>query len=96
MQQITVEQLKDKIGRKEDVFLIDVREEYEHEEFDIGGTLMPLGEIMSRSDKIPINRPVIIYCHRGIRSQIAIQRLEDRFGFKNLVNLQGGLEKWEQ
>jgi adenylyltransferase/sulfurtransferase len=32
----------------------------------------------------------------GIRSQIAIQRLEERFGYTNLINLQGGLESWKK
>ncbi|GEO10346.1 rhodanese-like domain-containing protein [Segetibacter aerophilus] len=96
MKQITAEQLKDKLGQNGDFYLLDVREEYEHEDFDIGGTLIPLGEVMSKAAEIPTDVPVIVYCHRGIRSQIAIQRLEDKFGFTNLVNLQGGLEKWER
>lgn len=95
MQQITVDQLKETLDKKADLFLLDVREPYEHEVFDIGGTLIPLGEIMTKATEIPTNKPVVVYCHRGIRSQIAIQRLEERYGFSNLINLQGGLEKWE-
>lgn len=95
MQQISVGQLKDKLVKKEAIFLLDVRELSEHENFDIGGELIPLSEIISKADEIPTNMPVVVYCHRGIRSQIAIQRLEERFGFKNLINLRGGLENWE-
>ncbi|MCW3115727.1 MAG: Rhodanese-related sulfurtransferase [Segetibacter sp.] len=95
MQQITVDQLKEKLAEKADLFLLDVREAYEHADFDIGGTLIPSGEIMTKASKIPKDKPVVVYCHRGIRSQIAIQRLEERYGFVNLINLQGGLEKWE-
>jgi adenylyltransferase/sulfurtransferase len=50
---------------------------------------------MSKVAEIPRDQPVIIYCRKGIRSQIAIQRLEEKFAFTNLFNLQGGLEKWE-
>jgi adenylyltransferase/sulfurtransferase len=96
MKQITVEQLKNKLGQKGDFYLLDVREEYEHEDFDIGGTLIPLHEVMSKAAEIPTDVPVVVYCRRGIRSQIAIQRLEEKFGVTNLVNLQGGLEKWER
>ncbi|MCW3088160.1 MAG: rhodanese-like protein [Sediminibacterium sp.] len=75
-------------------FLLDVREPFEHEAFHIGGILIPLGQIVSQLDAIPKDRPVIVYCKRGIRSQIAIQRLE-KFGFTNLINLQGGMEAWQ-
>lgn len=95
MRQITVKQLKEVLQKKTGVFLIDVRENFEHEDFDIGGTLIPLAEIMSKAAEIPTDKPVVVYCHRGIRSQVAIQRLEDKFGFTNLVNLQGGLQNWE-
>lgn len=74
--------------------MLDVREEYEHEEFNIGGTLIPLDEVIRKAAAIPMDKPVIVYCRKGIRSQIAIQRLEEKFGFTNLINLQGGVEKW--
>jgi rhodanese-related sulfurtransferase len=94
MQQITVGELKDKLGKQDDLFLIDVREDFEHEDFNIGGMLIPLGQIMSEAPNIPTDKPVVVYFQKGVRSQIAIQRLEEKFGFKNLVNLQGGLRNW--
>jgi rhodanese-related sulfurtransferase len=95
MQQITVNELKEKLSQKDPFFLLDVREVDEHEDFDIGGRLIPLREIMSKAAEIPTDKPVVVYCRKGVRSQIAIQRLEDKFGFTNLINLQGGLEKWK-
>jgi rhodanese-related sulfurtransferase len=94
MKQITVDQLKEKLAQEGEYFLLDVREDFEHEDFDIGGKLIPLDEIMSKSAQIPTDKPVVVYCRRGVRSQIAIQRLEDKFGFTNLINLQGGVENW--
>ena len=94
MQHISAKQLKEELAANSNVFLLDVRELFEHEDFDIGGTLIPLDEIMNEASKIPTDKPVVVYCHRGIRSQIAIQRLESKFGFTNLINLKGGLEKW--
>lgn len=76
--------------------LIDVREEEEHEQFNIGGWHIPLGEIMKQSSHIPHTGKIVVYCKRGIRSAIAIQRLEEKFGYKNLVNLQGGMEEWKR
>jgi rhodanese-related sulfurtransferase len=95
MKQITVRELKQKIAGKADFYLVDVREDFEHAAFNIGGELIPIGEIMSKAGTIPADKPVVLYCRKGVRSQIAIQRLEDKFGFTNLFNLQGGLDNWE-
>jgi rhodanese-related sulfurtransferase len=51
---------------------------------------------MSNMAHIPIDKPVIVYCKKGVRSQIAIQRLEDKFGFNNLINLKGGIDAWKK
>jgi rhodanese-related sulfurtransferase len=94
MQSITAIALQQKINDKDNFQLIDVREAYEHEEFNIGGQLIPLAEIAQQLDKIATDKPVIIYCRKGIRSQIAIQRLQEKFPFTNLINLIGGTEAW--
>ena len=96
MKQITAEVLHQKIREGADLWLIDVREPFEHEAFHIGGELLPYSEIMLHSEKIPKNRPVILYCQKGIRSQLAIQRLQDKFGYTNLINLQGGMAAWKK
>jgi rhodanese-related sulfurtransferase len=95
MQTISPTQLREKLAAKEDFILIDVREDYEHEDFNIGGLLIPLGDIIRNADKIPKDKTVIFYCRKGIRSLIAIQKLEARFGFTNLINLEGGVENWK-
>ena len=94
MYSITVAELKQKIENKEDFQLIDVREPDEHAEFNIGGELIPLGEIVSRYSRLATDKPVILYCRKGIRSQFAIQKLQEKFPFENLYNLIGGIEAW--
>ncbi|HMK03720.1 MAG TPA: rhodanese-like domain-containing protein [Ferruginibacter sp.] len=96
MQSITPAALKLKMDKKEDIRLIDVREPDEHEEFNIGGELIPLGDIVQHATKIPTDKPVILYCRKGIRSQVAIQRLQEKLPFKNLINLIGGTEAWKK
>jgi rhodanese-related sulfurtransferase len=95
MQSITVSALKKKMNDGEDLQLIDVREPGEHAAFNISGELIPLNEIVHQVEKIATDKPVIIYCRKGIRSQIAIQRLQEKYKFKNLVNLIGGTEAWK-
>ena len=96
MRSITAAALKQKIDNKEDFQLIDVREPDEHVEFNINGELIPLGNIVQEMNKIATDKPVIIYCRKGIRSQIAIQRLQEKFPFTNLINLIGGTEAWKK
>jgi rhodanese-related sulfurtransferase len=96
MNSITAIALKQKIVNAEFFQLIDVREPFEHEEFNISGQLIPLNEIAQNIDLIATDKPVIIYCRKGIRSQIAIQRLQEKFPFNNLYNLIGGTEAWKK
>jgi len=96
MKTITPEELVKWMNEKISIQLIDVRERYEHENFNIGGTLIPLGELTQYLDNIEKKLPVIIYCQKGIRSHIAIQRLENKFPFENLYNLIGGMDEWRR
>ena len=96
MKSISAILLKEKIENAEDFQLIDVRESYEHAEFNIGGQLIPLNEITQQVNKIATDKPVILYCRKGIRSQVAIQRLQQKIPFTNLFNLIGGTEAWKK
>ncbi len=94
MQQISVLELKKKLDDGDSFQLVDVREPWEHELFNIGGLLIPLGSIMNSMEKLGGNGPVIFYCQKGIRSQIAIQRLEQKMLTNNFYNLRGGIDAW--
>jgi len=88
---VTIQELTKMKEDQEDFQLIDVRESYEYNTRNIGGELIPLGEILKNIDKISRDKKVIIYCRSGARSALAIQTLEKRFGFDNLYNLDGGI-----
>lgn len=96
MKVISVKELKNQLRKTDNIVLVDVREGDEHEAFNIGGMHIPLNDLISQSNNIPRDTQVIVYCKKGIRSQIAIQRLEDKFGFTNLYNLTGGMEEWQK
>jgi len=96
MQSITAIELKQKIDNAEDFQLLDVREDFEHDDFNIGGELIPLHEIVQQIQKLSTDKPVILYCRKGIRSQLAIQKLQEKFPFTNLINLIGGTEAWKK
>ncbi len=71
--------------------LIDVREPSEYQIAQIGGELIPLATVAEHADQIPRNIDVVIHCKSGARSLKAIHELEEKFGFKNLYNLKGGI-----
>jgi len=96
MKSITSKELAQLIHERADFQLIDVREAGEHAGFNIGGILLPLGSIVQHLAQIEKEKKVIVYCHKGIRSQIAIQKLQAKYPFTNLINLIGGTEAWKK
>jgi rhodanese-related sulfurtransferase len=93
---ISPEELQELLKTASGVFLLDVREPFERELFHIGGTLIPLGDLLLHLDEIPDSGTAVVYCRKGIRSQIAIQRLEQRKPGLRLVNLKGGMDAWQR
>lgn len=91
MQNISLNDIDQWQAEQKDFQLIDVREPIENEQFNIGGVLMPLSEIMKHKAMIQAEKPVVFYCKRGIRSQIAIQRLQRHFPEADFYNLEGGI-----
>jgi len=77
--------------RGDDFQLIDVREPFEYEEYNIKGELIPMNTIPTEIEKISREKQVVIHCKGGTRSGQVIQYLEANHGFTNLYNLQGGV-----
>jgi rhodanese-related sulfurtransferase len=96
MQAISVDEVKARLDAGESLHLVDVREPAEHEEFNIGGTLLPLGQLrMMETEAIDDwkDKEVICYCRSGNRSGQACMILETA-GFTNVKNLTGGMLAW--
>ena len=96
MENISSAELKKRMDAGEEINLIDVREPFEHEDFNIGGILVPLGQIQTMQiDEIEElkDKEVICYCRSGNRSGQACLIL-DTLGFTNTKNLTGGMVGW--
>ncbi len=91
MKEITPTELKQLIDEKKDFQLIDVREEYEFDEVNINGQLIPMGEVMENIEKISKDKQVVVHCRSGKRSATVINALETQHGYTNLYNLKGGI-----
>ena len=97
MTNISVAKLKERMTSNDPLNLLDVREPDERVEFNIGGVFIPLGQVMAmQTDEIDNlkNKEIICYCRSGKRSMQAAMMLES-FGFTNVVNLDGGMNAWQ-
>lgn len=95
MKTLSPAELKQWMDQNQPFELIDVREEWEHRAFNIGGRLIPLSTLMATFQDLQNEIPLVLYCEKGIRSMIAIQRLE-MLGLENLYNLSGGMTGWRK
>ena len=93
MKSISVEELAELREKGTEHVLIDVRESNEYEFANIGGELIPLGEVAARKDEIPRDTRVIVMCRSGGRSSQAVSMLEAG-GWTNVENLSGGILAW--
>jgi adenylyltransferase/sulfurtransferase len=94
--ELTVEDLKRRIDRGEDLFILDVRNPPEYQIGRIpGSTLIPLPDLPQRLRELDPRREIVVHCKSGQRSARAIQFLREQ-GFKNLRNLTGGILAWSE
>lgn len=98
MEEITVQQFKEKIESENDVFLLDVRQPFEKFQSSIeyeNSLLIPVGELEDRIDEIESQKDqeIVCMCRSGSRSANACKLLEKK-GFSNVKNLKGGINEW--
>jgi rhodanese-related sulfurtransferase len=91
--EVEPDEVKARVARGEDVFLLDVREPDEVAEWAYPfGVNIPLGELGDRLDEVPRDRTIVVACHVGGRSATAAKALSDR-GW-TAENLTGGAVAW--
>ncbi len=92
---ISVQELRQKLAAGEKFVFIDVREPWEYEEFNLGATLMPLGDLINKIWELEDhkNDEIVVHCRSGSRSGMA-QSLLQAQGFNNVRNLTGGVMAW--
>lgn len=94
MEQITPQELKARLDRKEPLVLLDVRQDWERELCRLpGATHIPIEEIEFRTAELNPEEEIVVFCHQGIRSAVVAEYLR-RLDFTKAVNLAGGLDAW--
>jgi adenylyltransferase/sulfurtransferase len=77
---------------KENIQLIDIREPYEHEEFNIGGENIPMDDL--EKEDIQANVTTILYCTSGIRSKTLATKLRKSLPTADIRYLDCSLEEF--
>jgi len=91
--EIQVEELKRRLDAGDDIFVLDVREPHEYQICNIGGHLIPLGDLPNRVNELDTSREIVAHCKMGGRSAKAVQFLRQS-GFTKVRNLTGGITAW--
>ena len=93
--QIAVDELTDRLRRREAMVVLDVRGAAEFDAGHIPGARnIPVGHLSDRLDEIARDKPVVVHCQSGARSAIAASVLQAR-GFANVVQFAGGYPAWQ-
>lgn len=93
--EITVADLKAKLSGSAAPLLLDVRENDERAQFSIGGLHIPLGQLGARIGEVPKDKELVVYCHAGGRSAMAVTQLQSA-GYTKTFNLKGGMVAWQR
>jgi rhodanese-related sulfurtransferase len=95
--ELTVQELRNKLESGDSFVFIDVREPWEYEEFNIGAQLIPLNTLVNNMHELDEHKEdlIVVHCRSGSRSAMA-QGLLLANGFKNVLNLKGGVIAWQE
>jgi len=91
--EITPRELKSRLDRGDDLYILDVREPHEYQICNIHGHLIPLGELPRRVHELDSSREIVAHCRSGKRSAEAVEFLQ-KAGFRKIWNLKGGILAW--
>jgi len=91
--EITPRELKTRLDRGDDLFIVDVREPHEYQICNLRGHLIPLGELPRRVHELDSSREIVAHCRSGKRSAEAVDFLR-KAGFRKILNLKGGILAW--
>ncbi|TAF35206.1 MAG: rhodanese-like domain-containing protein [Cytophagales bacterium] len=92
MEDITIEEFNKRLEAGEKLVVVDVREEWEFDEANLNGILIPLGELRDRLEELDAyrNQEVIVHCRSGKRSETAKKFMLTQ-GFTHVRNMLGGI-----
>jgi rhodanese-related sulfurtransferase len=95
MRYLTPAELKEKLDRGEELQLIDTRDSLKYEECHIPGAInIPQIDLPEKINLVSRDKPVIIYCLYGVKSEAPFLYLREKAKIRNVFILEGGLYQW--
>ncbi len=92
--QITPKEVKARLDAGEDIKIIDIREDWELAQMSLDiAEHIPMYDVPDSLDRIPMDKPVVIMCNSGNRSEQVVVWMQAE-GYDNLYNLVGGIQGW--
>jgi rhodanese-related sulfurtransferase len=94
--QISYTEAREIMKKSQRAILIDVRSKQEYKEYHLAGAIcIPTYEIANKIPQIITEKEqvIIVYCQCGVRSKKAIALL-NKMGYRNVYEIQGGLDNW--
>ena len=92
MNTITPDELKAKLAANDDIQLIDIREDYEFEDFNVGGINIPMDQVFESLDKINKSNPVYFICRTGKKSAAILHTLKRKLNLETgIYSVEGGI-----
>ena len=95
IEDMTPEELKQRLDAGDDLFVLDVREPNEYQICNLGGHLIPLNDLPKRVSELDSSREIVVHCKMGGRSAKAVDFLKQA-GFTRVHNLAGGINAWAE
>jgi len=98
IREVTIDEVKAKLDRKEKFLLIDVREESEYAADHLPGAVHLGKGIIERDveSRVPDqDTPVVLYCGGGFRSALAADNLQ-KMGYTHVLSMDGGIRGWRE
>ena len=91
--EMTPRELKTRLDRGDDLYILDVREPHEYQICNLRGNLIPLGQLPNRVNELDSSREIVAHCRSGKRSADAVEFLR-KAGFQKVWNFKGGILAW--
>jgi len=98
IREVTIDEVKKKLDRKEKFLLIDVREESEYAADHLPGAVHLGKGIIERDVEARVpdqNTPMVLYCGGGFRSALAADNLQ-KMGYTQVLSMDGGIRGWRE
>lgn len=81
---------------KNEALIVDVRENYEYSNCNIGFLHIPMGEISGRVNEIPKEKKIIVMCQSGRRAEAVANLLETEYKMHSIYIMEGGINAWKE